>query len=104
MKRFPIAVAVAAFALMGASSAFATGPKIDGIVTQTVTAERNNNTATGNDSLARQAFGVLNADVSGTVTQTLTATDNNNTAQGNGSQACQAFGVIGPVEDACGTK
>jgi hypothetical protein len=102
MKRFPIAVAVAAFALMGASSAFATGPKIDGVVTQTVDAEKNNNTATGNGSLARQVFGTINADVSGTVTQTVTAKENNNTAQGNDSEACQAFGVIGPVEDACG--
>jgi hypothetical protein len=101
MKRLPIALAVAAFALVGATSAFATGPKIDGVVTQTVTAERNINTATGNDSVAHQAFGVINADVSGTVNQTVNANDNVNTAQGNGSQACQAFGVIGPVDDAC---
>jgi hypothetical protein len=102
MKRFPIAVAVAAFALVSATSAFAQGIKIDGTVTQTVTAERNTNAALGNDSVARQAFGVLNADVAGTVDQTVNANDNTNTAEGNGSEACQTFGVIGPVEDICG--
>ena len=100
MKRFPIALAVAAFALVG-TSAFAQGIKIDGTVTQTVTAERNINTAVGNDSVARQAFGVLNADVAGNVTQTVNANDNTNTAQGNGSEACQAFGVIGSLENVC---
>jgi hypothetical protein len=104
MKRLPIALAVAVFALMGASSAFATGPKIDGTVVQSVTADQNTNTATGNDSFARQAFGVINADVSGNVNQTLDASNNTNNAQGNGSEACQAFGVIGPVSDACDKK
>ena len=101
MKRFPIAVAVAALTLMAGTSAFATGIKIDGTVVQTVTAERNINTATGNDSVARQAFGVLNADVAGNVNQTVNANDNTNTAQGNGSEACQAFGVIGSLEHVC---
>ena len=103
MKRLPIALAVAVVALTSATSAFATEPvKIDGTVVQTITAERNINTATGNDSVARQAFGVVNADVSGDVTQTVNANDNTNTAQGNGSEACQTFGVIGPVKDICG--
>ena len=101
MKRLPVALAVAAFALVSASSAFATGPKIDGTVVQTVTAERNINTATGNDSVARQAFGVLNADVAGNVNQTVNANDNTNTAQGNGSEACQQYGVIGSSEYVC---
>ena len=63
MKRLPLAFAVAAFALVSASSAFATDQlKIDGTVTQNVNADRNTNTALGNDSVARQAFGVIDAD------------------------------------------
>jgi len=104
MKRLPIAVAVAAFALMGATSAFATDPlKIDGTVVQTITAERNTNLATGTDSVARQAFGIVDADVgaSGSVDQTVTATDNSNTADGTGAEACQVAGAIGSLDELC---
>ncbi len=104
MKRFPIALAVAAFTLVSAAGAFAQGIKIEGDVTQSVTAERNTNTAIGQDSVARQVFGVINADVSGTVEQNVNANDNTNLAEGQGSEACQAFGVIGPVEDVCGER
>jgi hypothetical protein len=103
MKRFPIALAVAAFALVSAGSAFADGGiKIDGTVTQSITADNNTNTAQGNESFARQVFGVINADVAGSVDQNVNANNNTNLAEGEGSEACQAFGVIGPVEDVCG--
>ena len=82
MKRFPIALAVAAFTLTAASGAFATGIKIEGNVSQNVTSEYNTNTALGNDSVARQAFGVIDANVSGTVTQSVNAYQNTNTAEG----------------------
>ena len=104
MKRFPIALAVAAFTLVSASGAFAGGIKIDGTVTQNVNADRNTNTALGQDSVARQVFGVIDADVSGTVEQNVNANDNTNLAEGQGSEACQAFGVIGSVEDVCGAR
>jgi hypothetical protein len=104
MKRFPIALAVAAFTLVSAGSAFAGGIKIEGDVKQNITADNNTNTALGNDSFARQVFGVVNADVSGSVEQNINATNMTNLAEGNGSEACQAVGVVGPVEDVCGSK
>ena len=102
MKRLPLAFAVAAFALVSASSAFATDElKIDGTVKQNVNADRNVNTALGNDSVARQAFGVVDANVAGTVEQNVNAFENTNTAEGHGSEACQTFGVIGSPEHVC---
>ena len=94
MKRLPIALAVAAFALVGATGAFATDPKIDGIaVTQTVIASattQQRDSATTAWPARRSAD--LNADDPAHVTQTVNADDNTNTASGNGSEACQAFG------------
>ena len=107
MKRFPIAVAVAAFALVSATGAFATEPlKIDGTVIQNVTAERNTNYASGNESVARQAFGVVDADVgeSGYVEQNVNAYDNTNTADGTGAEACQVAGAIGSLDELCDSK
>ena len=99
MKRFSIAVA--ASTLIIGTSAFAAGIKIDGTVNQTVNAERNTNEALGNNSIARQVFGVVNSDVSGTVNRTLNVNDNANTVTGNGSKGCRAFGVVGSLEEVC---
>ena len=102
MKRFPIAFAAAAFALVSATSAFATDAlKIEGVVNQNVNADRNVNTALGQDSVARQLFGVVDANVSGTVNQNVNAFDNTNTAEGQRSEACQTFGTIGSPEHTC---
>jgi hypothetical protein len=54
--------------------------------------------------VARQVFGVIDADVAGTVEQNVNANDNTNLAEGQGSEACQAFGVIGSIEDVCGAQ
>jgi hypothetical protein len=99
MKRFALAAAVLTLV---STSAFATDAlKIEGDVIQNVTADRNVNTALGQDSVARQLFGVVDANVSGTVEQNVNAFENTNTAEGQRSEACQTFGTIGSPDHAC---
>lgn len=102
MKRFPIAVAVAAFALMSATSAFA-DPQVNGVALNTTVATANANVSAGIDTTARQAIGVINGDtqVNGVLANTTVATANANVAAGAFSEACQAIGVVGSVGEAC---
>ena len=102
MKRFPIALAAAAFTLIGATSAFA-DPEINGVAVNTTVANGNTNAAIGLLSEARQAIGVINGDteVNGVLTNTTVANGNTNAAIGLLSEACQAVGVVGSVGEAC---
>jgi hypothetical protein len=106
MKRFPIALAVAAVTLWNASAVFAQGVEVNGLALQTTNATNNLNAAIGVNSKARQAFGVINGDteINGLALQTTNATNNLNAAIGVGSEACQTAGVIGDVGDACGDE
>ena len=102
MKRFPIALAVAAFTLVSATSVFA-DPTINGVAVNTTVANGNTNAAIGLLSEARQAIGVINGDtqVNGVLTNTTVANGNTNAAIGLLSEACQAIGVVGSVGEAC---
>ena len=100
MKRFPIALAVAAFTLVSATSAFAQSVEIGGsTVNQNVTANNNSNSASGRDAVAKQNIAAIaSAEIQGsTVNQNVTANNNSNSASGQGSAACQEIGVIGDV-------
>ena len=106
MKRFPIAFAVAAFALMSASApaVLAQGaPEINGVAVNTTVASGNTNAAIGLLSEARQAIGVINGDtqVNGVLANTTVANGNTNAAIGLLSEACQTVGVVGSVGEAC---
>lgn len=59
MKRFPIALAVAAFALMTATSGFAQGVRVNGVAANTTVANGNTNAAIGLLSEACQNIGVV---------------------------------------------
>jgi hypothetical protein len=98
MKRLPIALAVAAFALMGATGAYAANVKINGsTVNQSVNATNNSNSASGKEAVAKQSIGrISDAEITGsTVNQNVSAANNSNSASGAGSVACQDIGVIG---------
>jgi hypothetical protein len=104
MKRFPIAVAVAAFALMSATSVFAQGaPEINGVALNATNANNNVNASIGVLSEARQAIGVINGDteVNGVLLNATNANNNVNAAIGVLSEACQTVGVVGSVGEAC---
>ena len=102
MKRFPLALAVAAFTLVGATSAYA-DPEINGVALNTTVANGNTNAAIGLLSEARQAIGVINGDtqVNGVLANTTVANGNTNAAIGLLTEACQAVGVVGSVGEAC---
>ncbi len=104
MKRFPIALAVAAFALMTATSGFAQGVRVNGVAANTTVANGNTNAAIGLLSKARQNVGVINGDttVNGVLSNTTVANGNTNAAIGLLSKACQNIGVVGDPDDACG--
>jgi len=107
MKRFPIALAVAAFALMTATSGFAQqagGVKINGVAANTTVANGNTNAAIGLLSKARQNIGVVNGNttVNGVLANTTVANGNTNAAIGLLSKACQNVGVVGDPDKACG--
>ena len=102
MKRFPIALAVAAFTLVSATSAFA-DPEINGVAVNTTVANGNVAVAAGISSEARQAIGVINGDteVNGLLTNTTIASGNAAVAAGAFTEVCQAIGVVGSVGEAC---
>jgi len=102
MKRLPIALAVAAFTLVGATSAYA-DPEINGVAVNTTVANGNTNAAIGLLSEARQAIGTINGDtqVNGVLSNTTVANGNTNAAIGLLSEACQTVGTVGSVGEAC---
>jgi hypothetical protein len=104
MKRFPVALAVAAFAVMTATSAFAQqGVEVNGLALNLTSANNDLNAAIGNNSTAKQAIGVINGNskINGLALNLTSANNDLNAAIGNNSVACQAVGVIGSVDDAC---
>jgi len=104
MKRLPIALAVAAVALMTATSGFAQqGVKINGVASNTTVANGNTNAAIGLLSKARQNIGAVNGNttVNGVLANTTVANGNTNAAIGLLSEACQNIGVVGDPSDAC---
>jgi hypothetical protein len=104
MKRLPIALAVAAFALMTATTGFAQqGVQVNGLALNATSANNDLNAAIGNNSTAKQAIGVINGNtkVNGLLLNATSANNDLNAAIGNNSTACQAIGVVGSVSDAC---
>ncbi len=103
MKRLPIALAVAAFALMTATSGFAQGVRVNGVAANTTVANGNTNAAIGLLSEARQNIGAINGNttVNGVLANTTVASGNTNAAIGLLTKACQNIGVVGDPSDAC---
>jgi hypothetical protein len=102
MKRFPIALTVAAVTLLSATAGFATEPvqeggvKITGNVDFNSTNYNNTNYASGDDNVAIQSNGSIVGDVevSGTLNFTSTNYDNTNYADGSDNVAVQLNGSI----------
>jgi hypothetical protein len=103
MKRLPIALAVAALALMTATSGFAQGVRVNGVAANTTVANGNTNAAIGLLSEARQNIGAINGNttVNGVLANTTVASGNTNAAIGLLTKACQNIGVVGDPSDAC---
>ena len=104
MKRLPLVLTVAAFALMTATSGFAQGVRVNGVAANTRLASGNTKPAIGLLSKARQHIGVINGDttVNGVLSNTTVANGNTNAAIGLLSKACQNIGVVGDPDEACG--
>jgi len=105
MKRFPIALVVATFAVMSASSgAFAQakngGVRINGVASNTTVASGNANVASGFLAEAKQSIGTIRSgtQVNGVLANTTVANGNANVATGFLSKACQEIGSVG---DSC---
>ena len=103
MKRFPIALSVAAFALMSAAGAHAQdkgGVRINGVASNTTVASGNVNAATGFLAEAQQSIGTIRSgtQVNGVLANTTVANGNVNAATGFLAEACQEIGSVG---DAC---
>jgi hypothetical protein len=101
MKRFPIALAVAAATLLSAGAGFATEPaqggvKITGYVDFDSYNYDNTNYASGSNNEAIQTNGSLvgDVDVSGTLYFDSTNYDNTNYADGSDNRAVQTNGSI----------
>jgi S-methylmethionine-dependent homocysteine/selenocysteine methylase len=95
MHSFIKLASAAGFALVIAGQSFAAQPQINGVVTQTTTAQKTQAISAGADSVAKNRIGAVNANVNGIVSQTTSAYNTFAYSVGRGSTACNEIGVVG---------
>ena len=105
MKRFPIALSVAAVTLLSAGASFADegyavqegGVQINGNVANATAADFNSNVAQGDYARAFQSIGTIHSGtvVDGNLANATAADYNANVALGSDALACQSIGSIG---------